>query len=729
MARLFIAEKPDLARDIAAGMGGNTQTYVGYMKNGGDFITWSFGHILALQKPDEINPNYSKWNLADLPLKIDFKYKPISSSAKQLKIIIDLINNNSIDEIVHCGDPDEEGQILIDEIINYSKTTKPIKRMLINDNTTKAIKKELQNIKDNKEFKNISNSGFARSKADYLVGMNLTRAYSLNYQKQNNDFVVFTIGRVQTPILALIVNRDNENDTFKSIDYFELNAKFNFNDPNIANMDFTLKTQEKIMQMDIVEDLKSKILNANFELNTKQESKKENPPLPYNLLKLQSEASKIYGFSAKKTLDITQTLREKHKAISYNRSDCEYIPTAIYEQKDELLSTLGHNFSDGRLDFSQINSNLKSSAFNDSKITAHYAIIPTETRLNLSNLSADELKIYTLISKRFLLQFCEPREYESYKISLKSDDLLFEKTLNFTTKMGFKAFLGRNEDDEPELMNLLSNLRADKALSVEIVKKQTKPRPRYTMTTLLEDLNSVAKYVKDERIKKLLLEKDKDKGEKEKGGIGTPATRADMIEKLIRQEYIEVSQDKKQTITSTKKGKFFINSVSDLYKNPDITALWFEMQKDIQNGRMSVEEFLNSVQQTINDEISKIKNGEIQMKVDKEIINCPKCGNGILKLIKGKNGYFFSCSNYSQGCKFTTSSINGKPDLSKKEKLENNNNQMIEYECPSCKKGKLIRRPNKNDPKKFWYGCSDWKDGCKFTCFEKDGKPNLDSYG
>ncbi|CAD7289497.1 DNA topoisomerase 3 [Campylobacter majalis] len=723
MARLFIAEKPELARAIVAGMDGNEQTCNGYIKKGNDLVTWSYGHILALKEPDEINPKYKKWNLADLPLNITFKYKPIPSSSKQLKNIIELINDSNVSEIVHCGDPDEEGQILIDEIIEYSRTTKPVKRMLINDITPKAVKKELENIKDNRNFKNISNSGFARSRADYLVGMNLTRAYSLNYQKQNADFAVFSIGRVQTPILALIVNRDIENDTFKSIDYFELNAKFNFNDENIAKIDFTLKTDEKIMQIEVAQELKDRILNSIFELKIKQESKKENPPLPYNLLNLQSEASKIYGFSAKKTLDITQALREKHKAISYNRSDCEYIPTTIYEQRNDLISALAHNFSNGRFDFSYINSNLKSLAFDDSKITAHYAIIPTETRLNLSNLNADELKIYTLIAKRFLLQFCEPREYESYKIILNSNDLIFEKTLNFTTKLGFKAFLGKSEDDEPELLNSLNGLIAERAINVAIEKKQTKPHPRYTMTTLLKDLNSVAKYVKDEKIKKLLLEKDKEK-KGESGGIGTPATRADMIEKLAKQEYIEISNDKKQVITSTKKGKFFINSVSDLYKNPDITALWYEMQKDIQNGNMSIDEFIGSVQQTINDEIQKIKNGEIKMQNDKEIIHCPFCGDGVLRLIKGKNGDFFGCSNYSQGCKFSTNSVNGKPDFSPKEKPQNSSN-ITEYECPSCKKGRLIRRPSKNDPTKFWYGCSEWKDGCKFTCFESNGKPNF----
>lgn len=246
MARLFIAEKPELARAIVAGMNGTEQEFrnLGYIKKGDDFITWSFGHILELKTPDEVNQSYQKWNLNDLPLSLKFIYKPKEKSVAQLKNIINLINNPQVSQIIHCGDADEEGQILIDEILQYAKNTKPVMRMLINDITPKAIQKELNNIRSNDEFKNISNSGFARSRADYVVGMNLTRAYTLNYQKQNADFTTFTIGRVQTPILALIVNRDLENDTFKSIDYFEINAKFNFNDEILANTAFTLKTDE-----------------------------------------------------------------------------------------------------------------------------------------------------------------------------------------------------------------------------------------------------------------------------------------------------------------------------------------------------------------------------------------------------------------------------------------------------------------------------------------------------
>lgn len=727
MSRLFIAEKPELARAIVAGMNGTEQTFQGYIKKGDDYVSWSYGHILALKEPDELNPSYTKWNLADLPLNLSFKYKPVPKSSAQLKNIINLINNPQISQIIHCGDADEEGQILIDEILAYAQNQKPVGRMLINDITPKAIQKELNNIRPNSEFKHISNSGFARSRADYVVGMNLTRAYTLNYQRQNNDFTTFTIGRVQTPILALIVNRDLENDNFKSIDYFEINANFNFNDENLAKTPFTLKTDEKILDLNVAQSLAAQIKNANFTLSKNLTQKIENPPLPYNLLNLQSEASKIYGFSAKKTLQITQDLREKHKAISYNRSDCEYIPTSIYEQKDELISVLNSNFSDGKIDFSNINPNLKSKAFDDSKITAHYAIIPTTTKLNLADLSADELKIYTLITKRFLLQFCESREYNSYKITLSSNDFVFEKTFNFTTKLGFKAFLGKSEEDEPEISIDLSNLSADSVTNGVINKKQTKPHPRYTMTTLLKDLNSVAKYVKDERIKKLLLEKDKDK-KGESGGIGTPATRADMIEKLEKTEYITISKDKKQSITSTPKGKKLIECVSDLYKNPDMTALWFEMQKEIMSGNLSIDEFLSSVQNTINDEIEKIKNGDIKMQGNKEIYNCPWCEDGILRIIKGKNGNFYGCSNFSSGCKFTTQiTKDGKPDFEKKEQIPKADNQTTNYDCPKCKKGKLIKRPSKKDSTKFWYGCSEWKNGCNFSCFEKDGQPNFES--
>lgn len=549
--RLFIAEKPELGRAIAEGLDGNYKSGEGYIQKGDNIVTWAFGHILELAKPEEYDEKYKLWKLEDLPLPIkEFKYLPKKESKKQLKIICDLIHSDKITSIVNCGDADDEGQILVDEIVQYSKTSKPVFRVLINDLTPKAVKEEIAKIKPNADFKGMSERGFARSQADWIVGINLTRAYTIMARKNGYEGVL-SVGRVQTPILSLIVNRDKEFENFKSIDYYSLLGDFNINNNTIKAR---LKTEDKILDENLAKEIKESCENQNAKINLKIENKKEYPPLPYNLLVLQAECAKLFGFSPDKTLEITQNLREKHKAITYNRSDCQYLPETMFEQAPNILNIIKENLNSNDEIQALIASSdltIKSKAFNDANISAHYGIIPTQNKIS-SQLTQDELVVYNLIAKRFIIQFFHPREYQTNTINLEVNQRIFTATQNKTTKSGFRS-LWQNVDSEEEQENnendindlsILKNGDIAKCSLIQIEKKQTKPRPYYTMTTLLKDLNSVAKYVSDERIKKLLMEKDKDK-KGESGGIGTPATRSNHIKTLIEREYIEVSKDKK----------------------------------------------------------------------------------------------------------------------------------------------------------------------------------------
>ncbi|EKA0751831.1 DNA topoisomerase III, partial [Campylobacter coli] len=546
--KLFIAEKPELGRAIAEGLDGNYKSGEGYIQKGDNIVTWAFGHILELAKPEEYDEKYKLWKLEDLPLPIkEFKYLPKKESKKQLKIICDLIHSDKITSIVNCGDADDEGQILVDEIIQYSKTSKPVFRVLINDLTPKAVKEEIAKIKPNADFKGMSERGFARSQADWIVGINLTRAYTIMARKNGYEGIL-SVGRVQTPILALIVNRDKEFENFKSINYYSLLGDFNINNNTIKAR---LKTEDKILDENLAKEIKESCENQNAKINLKIENKKEYPPLPYNLLVLQAECAKLFGFSPDKTLEITQILREKHKAITYNRSDCQYLPETMFEQAPNILNIIKENLNSNDEIQALIDSSdltIKSKAFNDANISAHYGIIPTQNKIS-SQLTQDELVVYNLIAKRFIIQFFHPREYQTTTINLEVNQRIFTATQNKTTKSGFRS-LWQNIDSEEEQENnendindlsILKNGDIAKCSLIQIEKKQTKPRPYYTMTTLLKDLNSVAKYVSDERIKKLLIEKDKDK-KGESGGIGTPATRSNHIKTLIEREYIEVSK-------------------------------------------------------------------------------------------------------------------------------------------------------------------------------------------
>lgn len=577
--KLFIAEKPELGRAIAEGLDGNYKSGEGYIQKGDNIVTWAFGHILELAKPEEYDEKYKLWKLEDLPLPIkEFKYLPKKESKKQLKIICDLIHSDKITSIVNCGDADDEGQILVDEIIQYSKTSKPVFRVLINDLTPKAVKEEIAKIKPNADFKGMSERGFARSQADWIVGINLTRAYTIMARKNGYEGIL-SVGRVQTPILALIVNRDKEFENFKSINYYSLLGDFNINNNTIKAR---LKTEDKILDENLAKEIKESCENQNAKINLKIENKKEYPPLPYNLLVLQAECAKLFGFSPDKTLEITQILREKHKAITYNRSDCQYLPETMFEQAPNILNIIKENLNSNDEIQALIDSSdltIKSKAFNDANISAHYGIIPTQNKIS-SQLTQDELVVYNLIAKRFIIQFFHPREYQTTTINLEVNQRIFTATQNKTTKSGFRS-LWQNIDSEEEQENnendindlsILKNGDIAKCSLIQIEKKQTKPRPYYTMTTLLKDLNSVAKYVSDERIKKLLIEKDKDK-KGESGGIGTPATRSNHIKTLIEREYIEVSKDKKQIIKSTKKGRDLIKLSPKSLITPDMTAL------------------------------------------------------------------------------------------------------------------------------------------------------------
>lgn len=726
--KLFIAEKPELGRAIAEGLDGNYKSGEGYIQKGDNIVTWAFGHILELAKPEEYDEKYKLWKLEDLPLPIkEFKYLPKKESKKQLKIICDLIHSDKITSIVNCGDADDEGQILVDEIVQYSKTSKPVFRVLINDLTPKAVKEEIAKIKPNADFKGMSERGFARSQADWIVGINLTRAYTIMARKNGYEGVL-SVGRVQTPILSLIVNRDKEFENFKSIDYYSLLGDFNINNNTIKAR---LKTEDKILDENLAKEIKKSCENQNAKINLKIENKKEYPPLPYNLLVLQAECAKLFGFSPDKTLEITQNLREKHKAITYNRSDCQYLPETMFEQAPNILNIIKENLNSNDEIQALIASSdltIKSKAFNDANISAHYGIIPTQNKIS-SQLTQDELVVYNLIAKRFIIQFFHPREYQTTTINLEVNQRIFTATQNKTTKSGFRS-LWQNVDSEEEQENnendindlsILKNGDIAKCSLIQIEKKQTKPRPYYTMTTLLKDLNSVAKYVSDERIKKLLMEKDKDK-KGESGGIGTPATRSNHIKTLIEREYIEVSKDKKQIIKSTKKGRDLIKLSPKSLITPDMTALWFEQQKMIEISELRREQFLEEITKEVISEIQRIdKNQEFKIldNENKPKIQCPQCNKGFLTKRKGKYGNFWGCSEYMEGCKAIYPDNKGTPNFETKQASNDTT-----HKCPQCNKGFLQRIKSKNG-NSWWWGCSEFKQGCKAMYYDDNGKPKI----
>lgn len=615
ITRLFIAEKPALGKIIADALG-NPVRKDGYFQCGNDVVTWCVGHVLELAPPESHNISYGTWNISDLPLNLrPHKYQPKQKTEKQFNVIKNLIGQAQT--LVNAGDPDDEGQLLVDEVIEFCNARQPVKRVLINDLNVSAAKKALSNLKDNSEFRGLSQKALARSVGDQLYGFNMTRAYTLAAQAKGGGKRVLSVGRVQTPILGLIVSRYLANKNHKASYFYNINGQFDFagakikahyTPPENAPIDDKKRITDEAFANSIISDCKGKAASIS---SHSIEDKRSPAPLPFALLDLQVAMSKKYGLSSQDTLDITQTLRENHKAITYNRSDCNYLSSEQHSDAPQTLAMLASIFPN--LSSLKINHAQKGRAFNDANVSAHTAIIPTTTQPNLSAMTANERKVYQAIADQFVAQFLPDRTYKQCRAEFAVIGHTFATTATQTTDQGWAALLGSSSDDEGDdeaqaeetPYNALAALHSGQKGACEDVtasKEKTKPQPLYTEAALLKDLQRVAKYVKDPRIKQLL--KDKDAGKKgESGGIGTPATRAAMLETLKKRGfYIE----KGKKLEPTPLGVEFIAALPEIATTPDMTALWHEQQTAIERGEMTVDQFLDALDEFIASQISGV---------------------------------------------------------------------------------------------------------------------------
>ena len=595
--KLIIAEKPELARAIAEAIPGTKNKKDGYIEVGEYCVTWAAGHLLKLYDPQDYDEKYKKWVLSDLPINFEnWKKKIIDGKGKLVNNIKKLIKD--ADEVINAGDPDDEGQLLIDEIIQYLNYRGKVSRILINDNNTESIKKAFTKIESNGKYKSLGVAAEARSIADLLVGVNLTRFFTL----YNNTGNVLSIGRVQTPTLAMVVNRDNEIKNHIKEKYYEL-----FLNTNIDNNDINLKYKqdkdiEKVLDKSILENIISKLDNKNGKLEISKKVVEESTPLPFNLANLQIEANKKYGYSAQKTQDITQNLREKHKAITYNRSDCEYLSEEHFKEAPKLLPIVIKNLEVNiKVNYSEEN---KSKAFNDKNITAHHGIIPTLNG-DISSFNKEEKNIYELIAKRYVIQFMTKKKVEKTEGILNVEDNIFKATSSKTLDKGYSVIYSEDKEESDEITGL-SNIKEGiynietKKEDYKIEERESQPKKAYTEATLLKDMTSISKYVKDPKIKEILLKKDKDK-KGESGSIGTPATRASIIEGLFKKGYLEYQG---KNIKSTALAIEYLKTLPEELKAADMTALWYVIQEDIKEGKVGKEALIKYVLDDINRIIS-----------------------------------------------------------------------------------------------------------------------------
>ena len=745
--RLFIAEKPDLAKAIVTGLGGGFINKQGYYQHPmtQDTVTWCYGHMLALKDPKEIDDKYTYWQMDTLPIPpfLPAQRKVPKDKKKQVTVIRDLVKQANT--IVNAGDPDDEGQLLIDELLRYFGNKKPVLRVLINDNTPAVVKKALNNLKPNSEFEHLGWKAESRMIADQLFGYNLTRAYSLKEQSITGERVTLHIGRVQTPILGLVVRRDRLNASHKKAFYWQIAGDFEF-----AGLSFKAKYQPK--DTDPIDDkgwLSDKIFSQNLAnfltgkpakiLIANTQHKQQPAPLPYNLLKLQQDASRKFGYKPDETMAITQFLREKHNLITYNRSDCQYLSDEQFADVADVLSAVANTLPIVAGACQKANPNYKGRVFNSSKVSAHHAIIPTITSANLNSLSKKEQNIYKIIARNYIAQFYPLYEYDETKLTIDviadGQTYQFHATARIDTNLGWKKLYKHDADNEEIAVDddtQNSDLRSLSAgidglcHKAVVSEHETKPPPLYTMTSLLGDLTRVAKYVKDPKLAEVLKNKDKDK-QGEHGGIGTPATRSSIIQNLFERGYLA---EKGKSIISTDRGKDLYDKLDDLIRYPDMTALWHEQQQDIKN-QLGVNQFINEMQtNTIVPIVNHLKQGYTPPKPKKyETTPCPQCGRDMRRYpSKFKKGeYYWSCIGYKDKenpCKYTMDDDNGTP-IEKQEKAPPAG--LTDFECKACG-SKLIHRTGVSKKGKYkgknfsFFGCSSFPK-CKQNYDEKDGVP------
>ncbi|WP_158782798.1 DNA topoisomerase [Pantoea sp. BAV 3049] len=660
--KLYIAEKPTVAKDIVEALGGNFSRRDGYFESSGALVSWCVGHVVESIPPEAYDPAYKAWALDTLPLKLfPIKYQPKESTAKQVSVLKTLINRSDVKTVVHCGDPDDEGQLLVEEILQFSGNRHPVKRVLINDNTLPAVQKSLNSERDNSEFQGFYRKALARSAADAIYGFSMTRAYTVTAQK-NGFKGVLPVGRVQTPTLGLVVRRWKANKSHSKSFFYTLDGLFGFAD---ANLTARFKTPDsapvddkgRVLQRGWIEEVAAAVKGKNARVSAAAVKPRErDPALPFNLNKLQQQMSRQHGLSAAKTLEITQQLREKYRAITYNRSDCSYLSDEQYAEAPELVAALTASpaFSDAVTDTS-----IRSKAFDSSKVKAHTGIIPTRSIPDLTAMTENERNVYLAVAKQYLIQFMPPYRFEEATATIEVNDYLFNCRATKETDKGWEGWLKpaketAGDDEEPEssfeAVSRLTEGTEGQCESTTVNEKETTPPKLFDEASLLNAMTRIADYVDNPEIKALLREKDKDDNQAN-GSIGTEATRATIIENL-KKRLISVEKGK---LIPTETGLALFDALPDVATQPDMTALWFARQQLIENGDLDVEQFINELYNDITRLVSDIRIDNLPVtestqegQSDRLTSPCPECGKQIVVRPK-----LFACT----GCGFKIWSV------------------------------------------------------------------------
>ncbi|MDW5288693.1 DNA topoisomerase 3 [Formosa sp. PL04] len=737
--KVCIAEKPSVAREIASVLGANTR-HDGYYEGNGYAVTYTFGHLCTLFEPNDYKPHWKSWDLNNLPMLPDkFKTKVTSDSGiqKQFKIVKGLFDK--ADLVINCGDAGQEGELIQRWVLDQAEYKGEVQRLWISSLTTEAIKEGFEHLKSSKDYDNLYYAGFSRAIGDWLLGMNATRLYTL---KHGGYKQVLSIGRVQTPTLAMVVNRFKEIENFKPQPYWELQTMYR---------DTLFSYEEgRFLKMEDGEILANKVKEDDFEIVSITKKKgTEYAPKLFDLTGLQVYCNTKFGFSADDTLKIVQKLYEQ-KVVTYPRVDTTFLPNDVYPKVHGILQKLTKY---NTLTEPLLGKKIKKSAkvFNDKKVTDHHAIIPTGIQINLQY---NQQQVYDIIVKRFIAVFYDDCSVSNTTVIGKAADVNFKTTGKEILKKGWRIVFESPDKDKKETGILPTFVKGEKGPhEPSFLEKQTKPPNQFTEATLLRAMETAGKQIDDEDLRELMKE----------NGIGRPSTRANIIETLFRRKYIV--RNKKQLLPTTTGVQLIDVIQNELLKSAELTGLWEKQLKDIEKGEYNAGTFINNMKRMVDELVYEVrsetkranishaatvekKTAKVEAKQQAGILSetCPKCKQGTL--IKGKSAY--GCSTFKSGCKFVLpfnfndkkisekqyirllqkgSTVNLKgfktehgtvegllrfdddfklvlePKVAFKSKPKDDVPDTLT--CPKCKQGTVIKG-------KTAYGCSAYKSGCDF---------------
>lgn len=748
--KVCIAEKPSVAREIAYIIGAKSKKD-GYFEGNGYAVTWTFGHFCTLKEPDDYQPDWKKWSIVTLPMLPDkFETKLITNKGvrKQFGIIKSLLKKATL--VINCGDAGQEGELIQRWVLNEAGYKGKVLRLWISSLTAEAIRDGFKNLKNGKDFDNLYYAGFSRAIGDWLLGMNATRLFTLKYGGYKQ---VLSVGRVQTPTLALLVERHKEIENFVPQPYWELETTYREVVFSYIKGRF-LKKEEGEKLLDFVHGKPFKILSFD-----KKEGR-EYPPRLFDLTSLQVICNKKFAYTADQTLKIVQSLYEK-KVVTYPRVDTTYLPNDMYPKIGGILQKMT-NYSQFTQPLLGKKIRKSSKVFNDKKVTDHHAIVPTGLQ---KNLPANEANVYDVIARQFIAAFYPDCKVANTTVIGEVDGVQFKATGKEILEPGWRVLFPKSKkkantsrQDKKEEEKILPTFTAGESGVHEpkLQEKVTKPPKNYTEATLLRAMETAGKKVEDEELRDLMKE----------NGIGRPSTRANIIETLFRRKYIK---RKRKLVVPTDTGIQLIDTIENpLLKSAELTGQWEKQLRDIENGEYSAADFVKNMKTMVTDLVKEVRYAQskpriatttspkksppkrLQSSKKKRVegSTCPKCNQG--KLLKGNTAY--GCSRWKEGCDFRLPfeyakkeipelqlirliekgatiqlkgfKINGKTTAGK---LLLNSQKVLEFKpksttatpkkasknvpntlnCPMCKKGTILKGNTA-------YGCSRWKEGCDF---------------